>query len=106
MTPDVRDLPLFAAARSSDPKTSHDAAGRISATLSDLQQRVLAAVTAFGPDGATARDVETLPAFAACGPSTCRKRLSELHTAGRLVAVGRRDGMTVYAFPTAHHHAA
>lgn len=92
------ELPLFAAARSSDPETSHEAADRVTEKLSKLQQRVLTAFAAFGKTGATARDVEQLPIFADCGFSTVRKRVSELADAGRLEAKGKRDGMTVYVF--------
>ena len=87
---------LIATARTTDPETSHEAAQRITAKLSQLQARVLEAVADFGAHGATAREVETLDAFADCGPSTVRKRLSELATAKKLHTVGRRDGMTVY----------
>jgi signal transduction histidine kinase len=87
---------LIATARRTDPETSHEAAERITAKLSQLQARVLIAVADFGEHGATAREVETLDAFADCGFSTCRKRLSELARAGRLGTNGKRDGMTVY----------
>ncbi len=87
---------LVATARSTDPETSREAAERITAKLSQLQYRVLVAVAEFGEHGATAREVETLDAFADCGPSTVRKRLSELSKAGKLHDAGRRDGMTVY----------
>jgi Fe2+ or Zn2+ uptake regulation protein len=87
---------LIATARRTDPETSHEAAQRITAKLSQLQARVLVAVAEFGEHGATAREVETLDAFADCGPSTVRKRLSELSKAGKLHDAGRRDGMTVY----------
>jgi hypothetical protein len=87
---------LIATARTTDPETSHEAAQRITAKLSQLQARVLVAVGEFGEQGATAREVETLDAFADCGPSTVRKRLSELSKAGKLHDAGRRDGMTVY----------
>ena len=87
---------LIATARRTDPETSHEAAQSITAKLSQLQARVLVAVAEFGEHGATAREVETLDAFADCGPSTVRKRLSELSKAGKLHDAGRRDGMTVY----------
>lgn len=92
------ELPLFAAARASDPDTSHEAAERITGKLSQLQQRVLTAFATFGKVGATARDVEQLPIFADCGFSTVRKRVSELADAGRLAPIGKRDGLTVYVF--------
>jgi hypothetical protein len=90
---------LMTNARATDPETSHEAAARITTKLSRLQARVLVAVAAFGEHGATAREVETLDAFADCGPSTVRKRLSELATAEQLQTAGKRDGMTVYVAP-------
>jgi Fe2+ or Zn2+ uptake regulation protein len=87
---------LIATARTTDPETSHEAAQRITAKLSQLQARVLEAVAAYGEHGATAGEVEDLPQFDDCKPSTVRKRLSELATAKKLHTVGRRDGMTVY----------
>lgn len=96
--PDRDELPLFAAARASDPDTSHEAAERITGKLSQLQQRVLTAFATFGKAGATARDVERMRRFEDCAPSTVRCRISELHRIGRLRAKGRRDGLTVYVF--------
>lgn len=91
-------LPLFATARTGDPDTAHEAADRITAKLSKLQQRVLTAFATFGKAGATARDVEQLPIFADCGFSTVRERVSELADAQRLKAIGKRDGLTVYIY--------
>lgn len=93
------DLPLFAVPpmhRRTDPETSRDAAARIARRLSPLHQQVLTAVAAAGGQGATGRELEQLPCFADCAPSTIRKRASELHHAGRLQDAGRRDGLTVY----------
>jgi signal transduction histidine kinase len=87
---------LIATARRTDPETSHEAAQRITAKLSQLQARVLVAVAEFGEQGATAGEVEDLPQFDDCGFSTVRKRLGELARAGRLHTNGKRDGMTVY----------
>lgn len=91
-------LELFPMHRAADPDTSRQAAERVAEKLSALQERVLVAVAGYGSRGATAREVERLQAFADCGPSTVRKRLSELTRAGKLVENGRRDGMTVYAY--------
>ena len=98
----VADLPLFAQPavpplhRRRDPGTSRAAADRVQRRLSPLHQQVLTAVAAAGDRGATGRELEQLPCFAACAPSTIRKRASECLHMGRLVDGGRRDGMTVY----------
>lgn len=96
--PDRDELPLFAAARASDPETSHEAAERITGKLSQLQQQVLTAYATFGKVGATAREVETMRRFEGLAPSTVRCRITELHKIGRLEAIGKRDGLTVYVF--------
>ena len=77
-----------------DHDTSIAAADRIHDRLSDLQVEVLAVLRDYGP--MTARECERLNSFSRCGPSTVRKRISELYKAGKLVAVGRRDGMKVW----------
>lgn len=56
--------------------------------LSDLQGLVLAAVVELGQ--ATAEEVEQLPRFATFGPSTVRKRLSELSAARALIQCGTK----------------
>lgn len=105
------DLPLFGAPagqpplhRAGDPLTSREAAARIAPKLSTLQQLVLTAVAGAGKRGATGRELEQLPAFAACAPSTVRKRLSELAHQGRLTDAGRRDGLTVYVYRLSPEH--
>lgn len=98
----VADLPLFAVppmVRAADPATSRDAAAKVARTLTPLHLRVLEAVGTAGPRGLTGGELEQLPCFADCKPSTARKRASELHHAGKLEAAGRRDGMTVYVLP-------
>jgi hypothetical protein len=78
------DLPLFAMpphrvrgmARVPDRTTSIDAAERIHDRVSELQQRVLEAFRTHG--NMTAEQCEDLPEFAELGPSTVRKRISEL----------------------------
>lgn len=98
----VADLPLFAQPavpplhRRRDPETSRRAAARVMHRLSPLHQLVLTAVAAAGGRGATGRELEQLPCFAQCAPSTVRKRASECLHMGRLVDAGRRDGMTIY----------
>lgn len=95
---DSSDLPLFTNARASDPETSHEAAVRISEKLSTLQQQVLTALALAGDRGATGRELEQLPAFANRGPSTVRKRLTEVSRMGRAEEIGKRDGLTVYRY--------
>lgn len=92
------ELPLFAGARASDPQTSHLAADRVTEKLSSLQQQVLTAFALIGERGGTGREVEGLPCFAECAPSTVRKRITELHRLGRLAEAGERDGLTVYRY--------
>ena len=77
-----------------DHDTSIAAADRIQEHLSVLQEAVVTAFRVYGP--MTARECERLNSFSRCGPSTVRKRISELYKAGKLVAVGRRDGMKVW----------
>lgn len=108
------DLPLFAqqadavpmVRRRGDHATSHEAADRLAGRLSELHRLTLAAFSAAGPRGLTDRELEDLPQFAKFGPSTLRKRRSELYRAGRLVTVPGtdqkplvRDGLTVWVLP-------
>ena len=65
--------------------------------LTPIQRQVLHALAEAGSKGLTDRELETLPIFAARGPSTIRKRRSELFHAGRVVRIGRRDGMAVWS---------
>ena len=96
-TPDAGDLLPFEAplARATDPATSHQAAEAIAGDLSKLQALVLEAFHRYGE--MTARRAERLPEFEAYGFSTIRKRVSELHRAGRLLAVGTERRATIYA---------
>jgi DNA-binding MarR family transcriptional regulator len=78
-------------ARATDPAPSHDTADHFApATLSRLQGLVLAAVGRRQP--VHARDLERDPAFADLGPSTVRKRVTELVRAG---LVERHDEVRV-----------
>jgi predicted ArsR family transcriptional regulator len=82
MTPPVEEaLPLFAAARRSDPATSHAAAR--TAPVSEHQRLILEAL-AVGPAGASG-------IAARCGLSghQVNKRLTELARTGRIVETGR-----------------
>jgi hypothetical protein len=61
-----------------------------------LHQAVLAALDAAGARGLTDRELEQLPQFAHYGPSTIRKRRSELYQGGILTHRGTRDGLMVW----------
>lgn len=92
-------LPLFAlppAVRSTDPATSREAAARIRPQVRALHRAVWAAIDAAGAAGLTDRELEILPQFGVYGPSTVRKRRSELFQLGHLVAAGTRDRLTVW----------
>jgi len=97
--PDTADLPLFAPppmVRRGDHDTSHEAAARVLPKLTALHQAVLAALDAAGARGLTDRELEQLPQFAHYGPSTIRKRRSELYQGGILTHRGTRDGLMVW----------
>lgn len=71
-----------------DPATSVDAAAVVALRRNVLHEQVLIAFKNHGP--MTDAELEQLPAFYGYGPSTIRKRRSELYQAGALVAVGER----------------
>jgi hypothetical protein len=84
ITPPIEEaLPLFAAARSSDPATSHAAAAQAGGLASKHQRQILAALL-DGPAGASG-------IAARCGllPHQIGKRIHELAKAGRIVETGR-----------------
>jgi len=72
----------------SDPSTSIDAARTIERRRTELHERVLVAFREHGP--MTDAELEALPEFDRYGPSTIRKRRSELYQASQLVVVGER----------------
>ena len=83
-TQDAMDsLPLFAAARRTDPQTSHEAARSARSFAGEHHQAILEAL-AHGPAGASG-------IAARCGllPHQVNKRINELAKAGRIVATGR-----------------
>ena len=83
ITPPIEEaLPLFAAARATDPQTSHDAAKR--APVAGHCRLVLEALAA-GPAGQT-------ELARRCGllPHEVNKRLADLHKAGLVVLTGRK----------------
>ncbi len=92
------DLLAWAAmTRAGDHATSVEAARRVTENLSRLQHQVLDAFRELGP--MTDGQLETLPRFKGQGPSTIRKRRSELYQAGLLVKAGRdtQRSMVIWA---------
>lgn len=71
-----------------DPSTSYQAAEKLMPKLHALHECVLNAFEAEGP--MTDEELEELPQFAAYGPSTIRKRRSELYQAGKVTQTGKR----------------
>jgi predicted ArsR family transcriptional regulator len=84
ITPPIEEsLPLFAAARSSDPATSHQAAAQAGGLATKHQRQILAALL-DGPAGASG-------IAARCGllSHQVNKRIAELARDGRIVQTGR-----------------
>ena len=84
VTPPIEEsLPLFGAARASDPETSHAAAAQAGGLATRHQRQILAALL-DGPAGASG-------IAARCGllPHQVNKRINELAKAGRIVETGR-----------------
>jgi predicted ArsR family transcriptional regulator len=84
ITPPIEEgLPLFAAARSSDPVTSHQAAAQAGGLATKHQRQILAALLE-GPAGASG-------IAARCGllSHQVNKRIAELARDGRIVQTGR-----------------
>lgn len=98
----MEDLPLFTPPpvppghRRGDPGTSKAAAQKITQVAGTLRARVLQVLQAHR-DGLTDRELERREEFAGYGPSTVRKRRSELYQMGFLRSNGTRDGLTVWA---------
>lgn len=59
-----------------------------------VKRAILMAIATEGP--ATDAELENRSEFAACGPSSVRKRRSELYQAGKLRDVGVRDKLTLW----------
>lgn len=86
-----------------DPQTSLDAAERIMPKIGSLHLKVLAALTVPMTD----EELELLDEFHGYGPSTIRKRRSELYQLGKVVGVAERKNsrgqkMIVWARVTQH----
>jgi hypothetical protein len=79
-------LILPPARRKNDPSTCVAPDGR---ALNDLHNQVLDALEMYGP--MTDEQLEQLPQFKSFGPSTIRKRRSELYQMGRLRRHGERQ---------------
>ena len=90
--------------RQTDPATSREAAKAVERKLTELHEQVLAAFER--PGAMSARQAERLQEFAELGPSTVRKRISELARMGRLAETGEvektsgRRGCAVYRLAT------
>lgn len=83
LEPDLRGM-----THHDDPYTSHEAAAAIERRRTELHEKVLEAFDAHG--AMTDEDLEQLPEFVEYGPSTIRKRRSELLQAGAIIAIGDR----------------
>jgi len=81
-----RDLDITGMVHADDPPTSIDAAKVIARRRNELHEKVLAAFARYG--SMTDEELETLPEFHDYGPSTIRKRRSELFQQDALIAVG------------------
>lgn len=103
----MTDLPLFSPppmVRENDAPTSLDAAARMRPKVNALHEQVLSALAAAGAEGLNDRQLEQLPQFAHYGPSTIRKRRSELYQLGYVTHFGTRDGLMVWVrVPGAPH---
>lgn len=86
--------PVPSMATHDDYATSRAAADRVAPATGALRGRVLHAIKR--QPGITDPELERLPEFADCGPSTVRKRRSELLKQGWLRAAGTRDGATCW----------
>ncbi len=91
---------LRGSVRGSDPIESQGAAIRALEHQTWLQKELLHIIATEGPQ--TAKELESRASYRALGPSTVRKRLSELRHAGHIAQVEvdgekqRREGCAVY----------
>lgn len=79
----IYDLPIFAAARPTDPPTSKAAAAQAHGLAADHRRRILAALEA-GPAGQT-----EIAARAGLDKHQANKRLAEMRRAGLIEKTGR-----------------
>lgn len=86
LEPARRDLSVVGMVHRDDPHTSTEAAVAVAFRRNELHEKVRAAFRGHGR--MSDETLETLPEFDGYGPSTIRKRRSELYQHGELVAVG------------------
>ena len=93
MTGFFPEPPLFAAARRTDPPTSHAAAARAPSFRGTHQELVLLALE-LGPAGQTeiARRIFVNPPHVPLTPHQVNKRLGELYKDGKVVKDGLDNG--------------
>lgn len=91
-----RKLPTPDMHRKRDHETSIDASERIAKSCkTELQSAILEKLIELGP--MTDGELESLPVFSHYGPSTVRKRRSELFQDGKVEKTGElRDRMNVW----------
>jgi hypothetical protein len=82
------DLDLTGMVRHGDPSTAKAAAGAVAQHRTELHKLVLEALRTHGP--MTDEDLEQLPQFKDYGPSTIRKRRSELFESKDVLSSGAR----------------
>lgn len=83
LEPDLRGMH-----HADDPYTSVEAAAAVERRRTELHEKVLGAFDVHG--AMTDEDLEQRPEFTDYGPSTIRKRRSELLQAGAIMAIGDR----------------
>ncbi len=88
---------LMGMVRGNSPIESQRAAVDVRPKLTAIQTQIVGLLTVYGP--MTARELETHGAFDGLGPSTVRKRISELKQMGQVVQVGRKDKMALWGQP-------
>ena len=84
---EAEQMELLGMVRNPDHETSIEAAKELVPKLGQIHQKVLDAFLEHGE--MTDGELENLPQFSSYGPSTIRKRRSELYQSGRLVDTGR-----------------
>jgi hypothetical protein len=82
------DVSITGMVHADDPHTSIDAAVVMAHRRTELHEQVLAAFRLYG--NMTDETLENLPEFADYGPSTIRKRRSELYQQQALAVAGER----------------